>query len=51
MAVNVLRNRQKLVGIRFGCGLDSRIYGKHKVIRMQNFSMLKLMLRIVNGRL
>jgi len=22
-----LRNRQKLVRIRFGCGLDSRIYG------------------------
>ena len=22
-----LRNRQKLVWIRFGCGLDSRIYG------------------------
>jgi hypothetical protein len=22
-----LRTRQKLVGIRFGCGLDSRIYG------------------------
>jgi hypothetical protein len=23
----LLRNRQKLVRIRFGCGLDSRIYG------------------------
>jgi len=26
-----LRNRQKLVRIRFGCGLDSRIYGIHTV--------------------
>jgi len=25
-----LRNRQKLVRIRFGCGLDSRIYGNLK---------------------
>ena len=24
-----LRNRQKLVRIRFGCGLDWRIYGTH----------------------
>ena len=26
-----LRNRQKLVRIRFGCGLDSRIYGISEV--------------------
>ena len=25
-----LRNRQKLLRIRFGCGLDSRIYGSYK---------------------
>jgi len=24
------RNRQKLVWIKFGCGLDSRMYGKYK---------------------
>jgi len=29
-----LRNRQKLVGIRFGCGLDSRIYGKNALLMM-----------------
>ena len=27
-----LRNRQKLVRVRFGCGLDSRIYGTFFVI-------------------
>jgi hypothetical protein len=26
-----LRNQQKLVWIRFGCGLDSRIYGTSRV--------------------
>jgi len=27
-----LRNRQKLVRIRLGCGLDSRIYGSTKIL-------------------
>ena len=38
-----LRNRQKLVRIRFGCGLDSRIYGTFYtsqllILRQNNFS-------------
>ena len=30
-----LRNRQKLMWVRFGCGLDLRIYGSHRSLLLQ----------------
>jgi len=36
-----LRNRQKLVRIRFGCGLDSRIYGIYNIKITGYYNFLK----------
>jgi len=35
-----LRNQQKLVRIRFGCGLDSRIYGIERNVRTFSADLL-----------